>query len=656
MKNIPKKCIKAVRVLVKDGPAVFIKKVANQFKPQMDYMEWRKEELPSKEELLRQSRERFEEEVVISILVPLYNTPLFFLREMVQSVLEQSYSGWELCLADGSDGEHAEVGNWCQEIAKKDKRVKYQKLEENRGISENTNVCIQMASGDYLALFDHDDLLTPDALYEVRKAIQDRQADVVYTDEDKVNGDSTVYAEPHFKSDFNLDLLRANNYICHFFVVKKEIAERVGGLRTEYNGSQDYDFIFRCVEQTSRIVHIPRVLYHWRMHENSTAANQQSKLYCYTAGQRAITSHLERCKVKGEVLMQEHLGFYRVNYLVQGEPLVSILIPNKDEKETLKGCIDSIFRKSSYRNFEIIVIENNSVEAETFAYYSELQKNCFYQEEIHKKGEEKAAGGNAVQEDQITDRREKGGSSERGKVRVVEWNGEFNFSKINNYGVSFANGEYLLFLNNDMEVISEDWIERMIANCQRNEVGVVGAKLYYPDRTIQHAGVIIGLGGIAGHAFSRQLGTEPGYFARAVCQQDLSAVTAACMMTARTDFDFVGGFDEELRVAFNDVDFCLKVRHFCKKLVVFDPNVELFHYESKSRGAEDTPQKQKRFHQEIIRFAEKWEEDLKGDPYYNPNLTLTAGDFSLKKPEERFRRELEYVQMIRGILEKEKQI
>lgn len=624
MKNIPKKCLKAVRVLVKEGPAVFMKKVANQFKPQMDYMEWRKEELPSKEELLRQSRERFEEEVVISVLVPLYNTPLFFLKEMIHSVLDQSYSGWELCLADGSDEEHAWVGDWCREIVKKDGRVKYRKLEKNRGISENTNVCIQMASGDYLALFDHDDLLTPDALYEVRKAILERQADVIYTDEDKVNGDSTVYSEPHFKSDFNLDLLRANNYICHFFVVKKEIVDLVGGLRSEYNGSQDYDFIFRCVEQANQIVHIPRVLYHWRMHENSTAANQQSKLYCYTAGQRAIASHLERCGVEGEVFMQEHLGFYRVDYPVQGEPLVSILIPNKDERETLKGCIDSIFQKSSYRNFEIIVIENNSVEAETFAYYSELQG---------------------------------GGTEDRGekkeRVRVVEWKGEFNFSKINNYGVSFAKGEYLLFLNNDMEVISADWIERMVANCQRKEVGIVGAKLYYPDRTIQHAGVIIGLGGIAGHAFSRQLGIEPGYFARAVCQQDLSAVTAACMMVSRADFDFVGGFDEKLGVAFNDVDFCLKVRHFCKKLVVFDPNVELFHYESKSRGAEDTPQKQKRFHQEIVRFAEKWEEDLKGDPYYNPNLTLIAGDFSLKKPEERFRKELEYVQMIRGILEKE---
>lgn len=620
MKNIPKKCIKAVKVLIKEGPAVFVKKLANQFQPQMDYMEWRKATLPSKEELLRQSRESFEEKVRFSILVPLYNTPIPFLKEMVQSVLDQSYADWELCLADGSDPKHHEVGEWCKTLAGKDDRVNYQKLSENKGISENTNVCIKMASGEYLALFDHDDLLAPDALYEVRKAIQKEQAEIIYTDEDKVNADTTLYSDPHFKSDFNLDLLRSNNYICHFFVVKRAIVEQVGGLRSEYNGSQDYDFIFRCIEQTRQIVHIPKVLYHWRMHENSTAKNQQSKLYCYTAGQRAIAAHLNRCSVKGEVLMQKYLGFYQVVYPVQEEALISILIPNKDEKETLKTCIDSIVQKSSYRNFEIILIENNSVNAETFAYYQELE--------------------------QKTD-------CENGRIRVVEWKGEFNFSKINNYGASFAKGEYLLFLNNDMEVISSDWMERMLANCQREEVGITGAKLYYPDKTIQHAGVIIGLGGIAGHAFSRQLGIDPGYFARAVCQQNLSAVTAACMMVAKADFDRVGGFDETLAVAFNDVDFCLKIQHLCGKLVVFDPAVELLHYESKSRGAEDTPQKQKRFHQEIVRFAEKWEEDLKGDPYYNPNLTLISGDFSLKKPEERFRRELEYVQMIREILKKE---
>lgn len=624
MKNISKKCVKAVRVLAEEGPTVFAKKVASKFRPQISYMKWRKDRLPSKEELQRQRNVKFKKKMTFSILVPLYNTPIPFLEEMVQSVLEQSYQDWELCLADGSDDAHGEAGRWCKAFSEKDGRIKYRKLAENKGISENTNVCLKMAAGDYIALFDHDDLLAPDALYEVRKAIEEKGAEVIYTDEDKVNEDSSVYSEPHFKSDYNLDLLRSNNYICHFFVVKKSIADRVGGLRSEYNGSQDYDFIFRCVEQTEKIVHVPKVLYHWRMHANSTAANQQSKLYCYTAGQKAIEAHLERCRAAGEVTMLEHLGFYRVTYQISGEPLISIIIPNKDEKETLKTCLCSILEKSSYRNYEIIIVENNSVKEETFTYYKEL-KECY--------------GKNGIHEDN--------------RIRIVRWKEEFNYSKINNYGARFAKGEYLLFLNNDMEVISADWMEGLLANCQRKEVGITGAKLYYPDKTIQHAGVIIGLGGIAGHAFSRQPGMEPGYFARAVCQQNLSAVTAACLMVSKEDFVFVGGFDESLSVAFNDVDFCLKIRHQCGKLVVWNPAVELIHYESKSRGAEDTPEKKKRFHQEIVRFAEKWEEDLKGDSYYNPNLTLIDGDFSLKKPKEWFRKDLEYVQMIRETWKKE---
>lgn len=602
MGSIPKKCVKAVKVLVKEGPFVFMKKVANKLKPQMNYMEWRKDTLPSEEEILLQKNVKFKEKITFSILVPLYNTPIHFLEEMVQSVTEQSYQDWQLCLADGSDELHSDVRVWCEEFAKKDTRVQYKKLEENRGISENTNACLAMATGEYIALFDHDDLLAKDALFEIRKVIDNEQAEVIYTDEDKVNVDSTVFSEPHFKSDFNLDLLRSNNYICHFFVVKKSIVDKIGGLRSEFNGSQDYDFIFRCVEQTKKIVHIPKILYHWRMHENSTASNQQSKMYCYTAGKKAIESHLERCGVQAEVTMQEHLGFYHVNYPVKGEPLVSILIPNKDEKETLKVCIDSILEKSTYTNFEIILVENNSKNEETFSYYEQLKKNP--------------------------------------QVKVVEWKEEFHYSKINNFGKQYAFGEYLLFLNNDIEVISPNWIEGLLSNCQREEVGVVGAKLLYPDRTIQHMGVILGLGGVAGHAFSRQLSIEPGYFARAICQQNFSAVTAACMMVSKKDFEKVGGFEEKLAVAFNDVDFCLKVRHQLGKLIVVNPAVELFHYESKSRGAEDTPEKQRRFHQEEAIFASKWEDDLRADPYYNPNLTLKAGDFSLKMPEEKIQEKL----------------
>lgn len=544
-------------------------------------------------EIKEQRQTVFSQKHVFSILVPLYNTPIHFLKEMVESVAAQTYGGWELCLADGSDEEHQEVGEWCRNYAAKDSRVKYCKLAENKGISDNTNACMELAGGDFIALFDHDDLLTPDALYEAMKVLErNPQVDAIYTDEDKINSDSTVYSEPHFKSDFNLDLLRSNNYICHFFMVRRSIADKVGGLRTEFNGSQDYDFIFRCVERSRVVYHIPKVLYHWRMHSNSTAANPESKMYCYDAGKRAIEAHLKRVGVEGEVFMTEHLGFYRVKYRVKGEPLISIIIPNKDEASTLDVCLRSIRERSTYKNYEIIIVENNSTNPDTFAYYDTLKK---YKD-----------------------------------IQVVEWLDNFNYPKINNFGISFAKGEYLILLNNDTEIITPDWIEELLSHCQRPEVGITGSKLYYPDDKIQHAGVIIGLGGIAGHAFSCQDRKDPGYFARAILQQDLSAVTAACFMVPRKVYDEVGGMEEKLQVAFNDVDFCLKVRDK-GYLVVYNPNVELYHYESKSRGLEDTPRKHARFEREVNFMKARWEKVLdKGDPYYNPNLTLVRGDFSPK--------------------------
>lgn len=540
-----------------------------------------------------QKQMTFSQRHVFSILVPLYNTPLSFLKEMVASVAEQTYGGWELCLADGSDEAHHEVEDWCRNYAAQDSRVKYCKLEENKGISENTNACIKMASGDFIALFDHDDLLTPDALFEAMRVLErNTQIDVIYTDEDKINADSTIYSEPHFKPDFNLDLLRSNNYICHFFIVRKVLVDKVGGLRTEYNGSQDYDFIFRCVEQARAIYHIPKVLYHWRMHSASTAANPESKMYCYDAGKRAIEAHLKRMRVEGEVVMTEHLGFYRVKYPVKGNPLISIIIPNKDEASTLDVCLRSIRERSTYKNYEIIVVENNSTNPDTFAYYDTLKK---YQ-----------------------------------NLKIVEWLDMFHYPKINNFGISFAKGEYLILLNNDTEILTPNWIEELLSHCQRPEVGITGSKLYYPDDKIQHAGVIIGLGGIAGHAFSCQSRKDPGYFARAIVQQDLSAVTAACFMVSRAIYEEVGGMEEQLQVAFNDVDFCLKVRDK-GYLVVYNPNVELYHYESKSRGLEDTPRKHARFEREVNFMKARWEKVLeKGDPYYNPNLTLVRGDFSPK--------------------------
>ena len=413
-----------------------------------------------------------------------------------------------------------------------------------------------------------------------------------YTDEDKVTTDLSEHFQPHFKPDFNLDLLRSNNYITHFFVVRTALVKKVGGFRREYDGAQDYDFIFRCVEQAKEICHIPEVLYHWRTHKASTADNPASKMYAFDAGKRAIEGNLARSGVKGVVSHTKDLGFYQVEYPVKGNPLISILIPNKDQKDSLKKCLDSVFEKSTYTNYEIIIIENNSVEDETFAYYKELEK--------------------------------------RFNVKIVTWKGEFNYSAINNFGEKEANGDYLLFLNNDVEVINPRWMEEMLGNCQRKEVGIVGAKLYYPDDTIQHAGTIIGIGGIAGHAFLNMPRSRTGYLHKASIQMDLSAVTAACMMMKKDVFDKLGGFEEKLTVAFNDVDLCLRTVQ-AGYLVVYNPRVELYHYESQSRGSEDSEEKVRRFQGEIEFMRTRWIRILKnGDPNYNKNLTLSKWNYSLR--------------------------
>ena len=547
----------------------------------------------------RQQHYKFDKNIKFSILVPLYNTPDKFLKDMIESVIAQTYSGWELCLADGSDDNHDYVGSICQSYSRKDSRIKYKKLIENRGISENTNAALEMAKGDYIALFDHDDLLTENALFEIAYRIEETGCDVVYTDEDKYvenNRRRGRCVQPHFKPDFNIDLLRSCNYITHFFVADAKVVERAGDFHKEYDGSQDYDFILRCTEKAQKIEHIPKILYHWRIHDESTAADPTNKMYCYEAGQHAIESHLERCGVKARVKMHDILGLYRVKYEVSDNPLISIVIPNKDEKDTLEKCIDSILEKSTYNNFEIVIIENNSETREIFEYYKELEKND--------------------------------------KIKIVKYDGIFNYSRINNFGVSHCKGEYIIFLNNDIEIMSEDWIEGLLSNCQREEVGAVGAKLLYPDNTIQHAGVVVCLGGIAGHTFVGQSDEDPGYFGRAIIKQDYSAVTAACLMISRKLFDEISGFEEELQVAFNDVDFCLKVRN-AGYLIVFEPDVKLYHYESKTRGNDTTPEKKSRFDYEVSFMLNKWNSIIKnGDPYYNPNLTLVRSNLSIKLPGE----------------------
>ncbi len=548
-------------------------------------------ELYSKRELALQRIEAFPRKIKFSIVVPLYNTPEIFLKEMIRSVKAQTYSDWELCLADGSDAEHENVQNICQQYVKKDKRIKYQKLKKNLGISGNTNACLEMSTGDYIALFDHDDLLHPAALHDVMKAICEQDADFIYTDENSFHNDPKDAFCPHFKQDYAPDSLRGINYICHLTVFKKSLLEETGLFRPECDGSQDYDMVLRLTEKAQRIVHIPEILYYWRAHAGSVASDVGVKPYVIQAAHKAIGDHLERIGLQGQVLDTVIPSVYRIKYEIIGTPLVSIMIPNYEHKAELQTCLDSIFEKSTYPNFEIIVIENNSRSEEIISYYEEIQKKW-------------------------------------ANVKVVRWTGKFNYSAINNFGASCAKGEHLLLLNNDIEVITPDWIQEMLMFSQRADVGAVGAMLYYPDNTIQHAGVIVGLGGVAGHSHKHFKRNDRGYMYRLAYAQNLTAVTAACLMVKKAVWDEVGGLDEDFQVAFNDVDFCMRVRR-AGYLNVWTPFAELYHYESKSRGYEDTPEKQKRFEGEIRRFQERWVKELAaGDPYYNPNLTLDREDFS----------------------------
>ncbi len=570
------------------------KKVSDYQSRPPKYDQWIRRVRPDREALEAQRQEIFSYAPKISLVVPLYNTPEEYLLQMVESVRQQTYENWELCLSDGS-GENSPLSGVLDRLTREDPRIRTVYTKVQMHISENTNAALKLAAGDWIAFMDHDDMLCPDALYECVKALQGKpKTEVLYSDEDKMSMDGKHFFEPAFKPDYNPDLLRTVNYICHLFLVKRELFEKVGMLRPEYDGAQDYDFILRCTEQAEQIGHIPKVLYHWRCHEDSTAENPESKRYAFEAGKRALEAHYQRLQIPAEVSMGEFLGLYRTRYHWEEQPLVSILIPNKDHIADLKRCIRSVEEKSTYRRFEYVIIENNSTEPETFAYYEQLQ-------------------------------------AENPKVRVVSWEGPFNYSEINNFGAAHARGEYLLLLNNDTEVIREDWIEELLGYCMRPDVGIVGARLYYEDNTIQHAGVVLGFGGIAGHCFVQQPRESTGYCHRIICAQDYSAVTAACMMVDRKVYEEVGGLSPDLAVAFNDIDFCLKVRQ-TGYLVVYNPYAELYHYESKSRGLEDTPEKRERFAREIKTLEAHWPEVLAApDPYYNPNLTLKSQDFSLKR-------------------------
>lgn len=583
---------KGFRYLKHYGIKEFWIRLHERFEPEeVPYGPWYEAYVPDEETLNRQRKRKFLNAPLISVVVPAYHTPPLFLRQMLDSLIAQTYGGWELCIANGSPDDK-EMEAVLEEYEKRDSRIRHENLKENLGIAENTNAAFRMAKGEFIGLLDHDDLLAPNALYEIALALEKNpEADVVYTDEDKVTTDLKEHFQPHLKPDFNLDLLRSNNYICHFFTVRREIVEQVGGFRKEFDGAQDYDFIFWCTEEARKILHIPEILYHWRTHKESTADNPASKMYAFEAGKRAIEAHLKRTGTDGEVSHTPDLGFYRVKYPVKGEPLISIIIPNKDEKESLEACLKSIWEKTTYKNYEIIVVENNSTSDEIFQYYKEI--------------------------------------SQKG-VRLLRWKKEFNYSAINNFGAAHAKGEFLLFLNNDVTVITPDWLTELAGLCQRKEVGAAGVKLLYPDNTIQHAGCVIGIGGIAGHMFVDMPANRTGYLHKASLLQDMSAVTAACMIMKKQVFDQVGGFTEELAVAFNDVDLCLKINK-AGSLVVYDPYVQLYHMESKTRGAEDSKEKVRRFQTEIEYMRCHWLDILKnGDPYYNKNLSLTKWNYSLK--------------------------
>lgn len=597
-KKIEKYAQKGMRYWKSQGSAALAGKIANKIKTastrEIPYQKWIVRHLPGTKELERQRREKFEYQPKISIVIPLYKTPEKYLRQLVETVKAQTYPNWELCLSDGS-GENSPIAELLKSLAASDERIRVISHKEPLQISENTNAGIEIATGDYIAFADHDDELTPHALFECVKALnKNRDIRLLYSDEDKMSMDGHKFFQPHFKPDYNPDLLCTVNYICHLFVVDKKIIDQIGMLRKEYDGAQDYDFIFRCTEKAKEIRHIPKVLYHWRCHKDSTASNPESKLYAFDAGARAIMDHYKRVGIEAErVEKGVDYGIYHSVYKIQGEPLVSIIIPNKDHHTDLDLCLRAIETRATYRNVEFIIVENNSTEKETFEYYEKIQK-------------------------------------EFSNVHVVTWEREFNYSAINNFGVTFAKGEYLLFLNNDTELIAENFIEEMLGLCQREDVGAVGARLLYQDDTIQHAGVVVGFGGIAGHTFIGLHKAENSYFHRAMSTQDYSAVTAACLMTKKALFDEVGGFTEKLAVAFNDIDYCMKVRA-SNHLVVYNPYALLYHYESKSRGLEDTPEKVARFNREIKIFSERWPEILKdGDPYYNPNLTLRKSNFALR--------------------------
>lgn len=545
------------------------------------YTIWFEKQKPTNYELDLQKKVKFAIEPKFSIVVPLYKTPLLLFKELILCIVAQTYANWELILVNASP----ECDELCSEVKKAceaDARIKAIDLEENEGITLNTSRGIEVATGDFVCFVDHDDLIEANTLFEYAQAINNEpRAELLYCDEDKLYDDGRR-GEVFFKPEFSLHLLRSNNYICHMLTIKRDLLLTLDYKDKRFDGAQDHHLTLQAIEKTRNVVHIPKVLYHWRVTKNSTSGGSDAKPYAQNATILTVSEHLKRVSVKAQVLPHPTIASTtQVNYaLPENNPKVSIIIPTKDQVELLKSCLDSIFEKTTYENYEIVLIENNSEKQETFAYYETLKQFE--------------------------------------NVKVCKFEGEFNFSKIINFGRSQATGEYLLLLNNDTELITPNWIESMLGVCSQPEVGLVGAKLLFPDETIQHAGILIA--DLPYHFFHHLPNTAINYMNYANIQRELSAVTAACVMVDVEVFDSLGGFNENMQVDYNDVDFCLRARD-AGKLVVYDPFVQLHHFESISRGYDSEPEKQARRVSEKGKIWERWSHVFANpDPYFTPNI------------------------------------
>ena len=557
---------------------------------------WRhRADIPLRRQLKAQHAAPLEGGPLVSVVVPVYNTPLTFFRQMVQSVRRQTYPRWQLVLVDASDAAHTAPGTLAQKLARTETRILYRKVE-NRGIAGNTTVGFTLAEGDCIALLDHDDLLYPNALYECVQRMLATGADLVYSDEIVLSADLKRLGGYHFKPDFAPDYLRGNNYITHLALFTRKLLDAAGAREDpEFEGAQDHDLLLRLTEKAEKVEHIPKVLYVWRGHAGSTAAGMEAKPYAIAAGERAIDAHLARVGLPGRAMAVPGApGAFQVRYELTGRPLISVLIPNKDHIDDLERCLASLYKNAGYDNFEVLVLENNSTRPETGQYYAALPGRY-------------------------------------PRCRVLRYQGAFNFSAVNNFGARQAGGEHLLLLNNDIEVLSPDFLRELLSYSQRPDVGAVGAKLYYPDDTIQHAGVIMGINGSAGHSHKSYPRQAVGDLYRLVTTQDYMAVTGACLMTKAALYRAAGGLDEEnFAVAYNDVDYCLKLWQQGLHNV-FTPRAEAYHYESKSRGLDTNPENEARYQREKANFYAKYKPYIDNyDPYYNPHFNNLFENFGLK--------------------------